>query len=184
MSIILVSDVFGTTPALLSLKNKLGADTIVDPYKGESLDFKSETEAYSYFIKTVGLDNYVSKLSKVLASLDGQITIIGFSIGASAIWRLSVINENNRIKQAFCFYGSQIRNFTQIAPCFEMNLVFPKSEDHFDVLKLIEKLEIKPHVKITQVEYSHGFMNYHSSNFNDVGYQDYIALLRSTVGYS
>ncbi|MBA6351201.1 hypothetical protein [Colwellia sp. BRX9-1] len=179
MNIVIVSDVFGMTPALIKLKDKLGVTTIVDPYNGKSMDFKNEAEAYSYFMAEVGLDRYISIVLEALVSLDGKTTLIGFSIGASAIWRISQTNENNFIKQAFCFYSSQIRNFTQIDPYFKINLIFPKNEAHFDVIELIKKLEVKANVKITQVEYLHGFMNYHSNNFNNTGYQKYVTLLRT-----
>ncbi|MFT7007206.1 MAG: dienelactone hydrolase [Colwellia sp.] len=181
MSIILVSDVFGITPALLKLKDKLGASIIIDPYKGKSMAFNNETEAYSCFINTVGLDSYVSKVLKTLVSLNNQTTLIGFSVGASAIWRLPIKNEDHIIKQAFCFYGSQIRNFTKIEPCFKIHLVFPKSESHFDVSKLKKELTKKQNVITTQVEYLHGFMNYYSSNFNQIGYDKHVALLRSNA---
>jgi dienelactone hydrolase len=178
MSIIIVSDVFGITPALLKLKDKLGANTIIDPYEGKSMDFINEAEAYSCFITTVGLDRYVSKVVGRVESLDSQTTLIGFSVGASAIWRLSTNKVNHIIKQAFCFYGSQIRNYTNIEPCFKINLIFPKNEPHFDVSKLKEVLTTKHNVITTQVEYLHGFMNYYSSNFNQVGYEQHVALLR------
>ncbi|PKI17994.1 hypothetical protein [Colwellia sp. 12G3] len=178
MSIIIVSDVFGITPSLVTLKDKLGANTIIDPYNGQRMDFKNEADAYSFFVTTVGLDSYVSRIFNVLELLDGQTTLIGFSVGASAIWQLSLSNNNNRVKQSFCFYGSQIRNFTQIEPCFEVNLIFPRSEPHFDVSELIEKLTKKPNVNITKVEYLHGFMNYHSSNFNETGYKEHVILLQ------
>ncbi len=181
MSIIIVSDVFGVTPALLKLGDNLGADVIVDPYKGEDMGFKDETEAYSYFINKVGLDNYLGKLSKVVDSQSGQSTLIGFSVGASAVWRLSENNNNNFITQAFCFYGSQIRNFTHIDPKFKVNLILPKSEPHFDVANLKEELAEKLNVKATQVDYLHGFMNSCSANFNEVAYKQHIDLLRSTV---
>ncbi|WP_019027736.1 hypothetical protein [Colwellia piezophila] len=179
MSIILISDIFGLTPALLKLKDELAATTIVDPYQGEYMDFDTEAEAYACFTSTVGLDSYVTAIGKVLASLDSKVTLIGFSVGAAAIWRLSVNNENNNIKQAFCFYGSQIRNFSKIEPCFEIHLVFPKTESHFDVWALNNTLAKKPNVFTSQVEYLHGFMNYYSDNFNQVGYNKYLAKLRS-----
>jgi dienelactone hydrolase len=144
------------------------------------MGFKNEANAYNYFIATVGLDAYVSVVLNVLASLDTKTKLIGFSIGASAIWKLSLSNHHY-VKQAFCFYGSQIRNFTEIVPRYKINLVFPKRESHFDVLELINKLKQKPNVKITQVEYLHGFMNHHSSNFNKVGYLNYMTLLRAAV---
>jgi dienelactone hydrolase len=181
MNIIIVSDVFGITAALLKLKDEIGANTIIDPYKGECMDFENEDEAYSCFMNDVGLDNYASEVFKNTESLNCETILIGFSIGASVIWKSSVKNESNYIQQAFCFYGSQIRNAIEIEPCFKINLVFPKSELHFDVTELIKNLETKPNVKISQVDYLHGFMNYHSSNFNHVGYKEHITLLRSTA---
>jgi len=181
MSIVLITDVFGVTPALLKLKDKLGANTIVDPYKGQCMGFINEADAYTCFVNTVGLDSYVSIVLKALKSLNCESTVIGFSVGASAIWKLSQRNENNLIKQAFCFYSSQIRNYTKITPCFLINLVFPENESHFDVVEIINILKVKPNVQITQVEYLHGFMNEYSTNFNNVGYQKYIALMRETI---
>ncbi|KGJ87435.1 hypothetical protein [Colwellia psychrerythraea] len=179
MSVILVSDVFGMTPALLKLKDSLAAKTIVDPYHGECMGFKNEAEAYSYFITTVGFDSYLEKILKVIAQLDSKTTLIGFSVGASAVWRLSL--NNKMIKQAFCFYGSQIRNFSEIEPCFKVTLIFPNSEPHFDVTALKDELSKRPNVTTTQVEYLHGFMNYCSSNFNKVGYKKHITLLQSII---
>jgi len=181
MRVILVSDIFGMTPALLNLKDKLGATTIIDPYEGECMDFTSEAEAYSYFMSNVGLDSYLLKTSKVLEPVDSPTTLIGFSVGAATIWRLSLNNDNNMIKEAFCFYGSQIRNSSQITPSFKMNLIFPKHEAHFDVTALKEKLAIKDNVTTTQVEYLHGFMNDYSPNFNKVAYQEHITLLQSML---
>lgn len=178
MRLILVSDVFGLTPALLDLSKKLGWCSIIDPYKNQMMEFKSEPEAYSYFIETVGLDSYFSSLLSTIHLLKEEVTLIGFSIGASAIWKLSGVTNHN-IKQAFCFYGSQIRNLTQIEAKFKMNLIFPKSEPHFDILELHNTLSKKANVETTKIEYLHGFMNYYSSNYNETGYKAHIELLRS-----
>ena len=181
MSVILVSDVFGVTPALLAIAKKLGACCIVDPYEGQLMGFQNEAEAYSYFVKTVGLDSYLSMLSKVLESVNYPVTLIGFSVGASSIWRLSANKGNNIIKQGYCYYGSQIRNFTQIKPQFKISLVFPASEPHFDVVELQNILSTKNHVSIDKVKYLHGFMNYHSSNYSEQGYTEQLEILCSTA---
>ena len=183
MSIILVSDVFGVTPALLAISEKFGACSIVDPYEGQMMGFENEAEAYSYFVKTVGLDNYLSQLLQAVKLIEHQTTLIGFSVGAAVTWRLSEIKGNHLIKQAYCFYGSQIRNFTHIEPNFEMNLVFPKSEPHFDVVELKNILSLKAKVKAERVEYLHGFMNYYSTNYSNSGYTKYIDFLCSISRY-
>lgn len=166
----LVSDVFGVTPALLKISEKLGGCSIVDPYQGQMMAFENEAQAYACFIESVGLDNYLANLLKTVVEIEPQATLIGFSVGAAVIWRLSEMKYNNRIKQAYCFYGSQIRNFTAIEPCFKINVILPKSEDHFDVVALQDNLSRKANVKTTRVEYLHGFMNYHSINYNEVAY--------------
>jgi len=181
MSIIIVSDVFGVTPALLEIADKLGTCSIIDPYQGQFMEFKNEADAYSYFVKAVGLDNYLSILLKTVESNENPVTLIGFSVGASVVWRLSEIKGDNLIKQAFCYYGSQIRKFTKIEPRFKINLVLPVSEPHFDVLELQNSLSIKNNIKIKKVKYLHGFMNYHSSNYNEYGYKEHIELLCSTA---
>lgn len=181
MSIILVSDIFGVTPALLAMAKRLGASSIVDPYDGMMMEFQNEADAYSCFINTVGLDNYLAVLLKTVNSLEHQVTLIGFSVGASTVWRLSEIKCNSHIKQAICYYGSQIRNFTHIEPSFKIDLVFPASEPNFDVIALQKNISIKANVKTKKVVYLHGFMNHHSSNYNELGYKEHIEILSSMV---
>mgnify|MGYP000412717525 FL=1 len=55
MNLVLVSDIFGKTPALVTLAKKLNANMIVDPYSGVDMAFNSEQQAYEYFIQHSGL---------------------------------------------------------------------------------------------------------------------------------
>ena len=181
MSIILVSDIFGVTPSLLEIAQKLQVRFIIDPYNGQTMQFQNEADAYSYFVKTVGLDNYLSILSKAIEKVENPVTLIGFSIGASVIWRLSEIKGNNFIKQAFCYYGSQIRNFSDIEPHFKINVIIPSSEPHFDVVELQNRISIKTNVTTYKVNYLHGFMNYYSNNYSEAGYIEHIDFLYSAA---
>ena len=181
MSIILVTDVFGKTPALMTLSEEWSAKTIVDPYEGVDMGFKNEAEAYSYFMDKVGFDTYLAELLRTTESATSASILIGFSIGASVIWKLSEKISLNYVKRAICFYGSQIRNFTEVTPQFEIELVFPKSEPHFDVLELEENLSKVKNVKTIKVGYLHGFMNSYSSNFNREAYREQVESLRSKI---
>ena len=90
MTIVIVSDIFGKTPALEKLCSDLpGRVIIVDPYKGKYLQFKDESEAYSYFSKHVGLDCYSKILENEVELVSDNLILVGFSIGASAIWEIS-----------------------------------------------------------------------------------------------
>ncbi|MEP0355080.1 hypothetical protein [Paraglaciecola sp.] len=179
---ILVSDVFGKTPALIKLSEELNAKVIVDPYNGMNMNFKNEAEAYSYFIEHVGLEEYLSKLLKMTESLESISSLIGFSIGASIIWKLSEKLSVKNIERGICYYGSQIRNFKDINPSFEVELIFPKKEDHFDVLELQTELSRKQNVKIIKTPYLHGFMNLYSTNYSQKGYIEQLNWLRLNAG--
>ena len=181
MNKIIVADIFGRTSALLALCSAIKAGIIVDPYDGKMMGFDNEAHAYHYFTENVGFDDYVEKLSKIMNECTDESTLIGFSVGAAAIWKLSESTSTKirkLVKSAICYYGSQIRHLTKLSPIFDVNLVFPKSEPHFDVQALNRLLANKPKVTTLQVDYFHGFMNYHSDNFNQAGYAEHVALLQ------
>ena len=184
MNKIIVTDVFGKTPALLTLADAINADMIVDPYDGKSMNFISEEQAYNYFIENIGLNTYVDQLIKTIKQCSVESILIGFSVGASAIWTLSdskSIQLPITVKRAICFYGSQIRYHTSLLPCFEVELIFPKREPHFDVLALRNILINKAKVTTLQVDFLHGFMNEHSNNFNQTGYEEHVKLLQKII---
>jgi len=179
MKLILVADIFGKTPALDKLAVELGASDIIDPYDGEFIEFTHEEEAYNYFSKNVGLDRYSAGLLSKIERSDRLCFLIGFSVGASAIWKLSQNISKNKIKKAIGYYGSQIRNFTDIVPNFDFDLIFPEQERHFDVSLLISRLSKIPNVKVSHLEYFHGFMNTYSTNYHQLAYQQQVEFLRS-----
>ena len=181
MNNVIVADIFGQTPALTALSDRVSADKIVDPYDGKIMSFDNEAQAYSYFTEHVGLDDYVDKLIQVIQECPEEVTLIGFSVGASAIWQLSASTSKHKgkmAKGAICFYGSQIRHQTDLSPKFDIKLILPKNESHFDVCALQKLLDNKQRVTIIQVNYLHGFMNPHSNNFSQAGYAEYVALLQ------
>jgi len=184
MKKVIVTDVFGKTTELKMRGMAIDADIIVDPYDGQNMNFESEIQAYSYFIENVGLDKYLTNLLTTIENYSCECQLIGFSVGASIIWKLSGSASESiskLVKRADCYYGSQIRHLTELSPIFKTTLIFPKKEPHFDVLTLQRTLADKEHVSTMQVDYFHGFMNTHSSNFNRIGYNAHIDLLREKI---
>ncbi|MBB1440816.1 hypothetical protein H5202_19555 [Shewanella sp. SG41-4] len=177
MTLILVSDVFGITPALIEFGKIVNAEIIADPYGGENLGFQSEAEAYSYFTEHVGLEAYHSIILELTLTAPLSSTLIGFSVGATVVWRLSGNSSVKNISRAICFYGSQIRKFRSVNPLFDVTLIFPVSEPHFDVVELQEELSSKRNVKIQKSNVYHGFMNAYSNNFNRAVYENHIEWL-------
>jgi len=184
MNIIVVSDIFGKTPALTTLAEDIGAMMIIDPYKGVDMGFENESKAYAYFVEQVGFEQYVSIVKQALRQqTDAMQSLVGFSIGAAAIWALSDAPEITNVHRGIGYYGSQIRNFTTVTPRFDIDLLFPEKEDHFDVLALQAELSQKKKVKITQTNYLHGFMNVHSTHYHEKAYREHLQWLQETLVY-
>jgi len=178
MQRVLISDIFGLTDELIELGNTLwGNCLIIDPYSGEKNKFTDEGLAYRYFTDHVGLERYSSHLLEQLDTINGQTSLVGFSVGASAIWKVSDKLSSASIDRAYLFYGSQIRKMLDTQPTFELNLVLPKFEDHFSVADMAEALKSIDYVSLEHSEGLHGFMNKLSRNFNQSEYDDYSARL-------
>jgi dienelactone hydrolase len=157
---IIVSDIFGRTSALEKIAEALpGHVDIFDPYDSKHMGFSSEAEAYACFSSEVGMDTYADKLSEKIAAQTSQIDLLGFSVGASAVWKISNQEASKNVSAALCFYGSQIRDHIDITPKFPVRLIFPSSESHFLVSELIHSLEGKENVEIHRAEFLHGFMD-------------------------
>lgn len=181
MKTIIVTDIFGKTPALVALSKSINAHRIIDPYHGVDMAFDNEAEAYSYFLNHVGFENYFFQLQQIIKSNSSATLLIGFSIGATAIWRLSKMHSIIQVKRGICYYGSQIRYFRDIEPRFPIELIFPNKEPHFNVLKLQTELIKKDNVKIYHHSNLHGFMNPYSTNFNQQAYQEQLIYLGLTT---
>jgi len=173
MKIIIVSDIFGQQQYLDDFARSITHTelvTIVDPYQTERLNFINEDQAYQTFIKQCGHDNYVNIILTALSqfSRTEPITIIAFSAGSSATWRvLAQIKQTKYyIKQFIGFYPSQIRHYLHLSPKVKTQLIFPKYENHFSVNDVIETLSLQTTVACIKTDYLHGFMNPLSINFN------------------
>ncbi|WP_228720445.1 dienelactone hydrolase family protein [Halarcobacter ebronensis] len=163
----MVSDIFGITQAFKKLALDIDNKAVIfDPYEGAVLDFADEKSAYKYFIKNVGLESYSEKLKEYIKAQTEVMILIGFSVGATAIWNISEENDLRSVQNAFCYYGSQIRYNLNIKPKFPINLVFPSREEHFSIKELIDNISDIENTSVRQVPFLHGFMNEKSLNFD------------------
>lgn len=184
-TLFLVADIFGRTRAFESIGQQLSETVpdirIIDPYQGLDHLFETEAKAYAYFMDRVGLASYASILTDALADPGPDTILIGFSVGASALWSVSDRLLFRHIKKAFCFYGSQIRQYTDITPRFDMELIFPEQEPHFDVDELIGILTVKDRVSCSKAKGLHGFMNELSPHFDPDCYAVFMKDLKTAL---
>lgn len=176
--LIIVSDIFGRTPELIDLASELSGRYdqlhIIDPYDGHIIDFDSEQDAYHYFQEHCSIEKLAGLVLEKVAESNVKLDLVGFSVGASAIWFLSETRYAEIINTAVCFYGSRIRDILDKVPRFKIRLVFPVFEHHFDVARLTSVISKKTHVECTQTKFMHGFMNKRSENFDEAGYREFL----------
>lgn len=196
MTILILPDIFGHTPALDHLADHLkghplnqpgqtaakGGNTcsppaveILDPYNGK-LSFRREDKAYRYFTRHMDIPAYSHLALGRLAVMDGPVFILGFSVGAAALWHLSGQTGLPPVAGAMGFYGSRIRDHADIRPQFDIHLVFPETEPHFDVDLLMSELKKMPQVSCEKTPGGHGFMNAYSNNYSPDLYHRFTAV--------
>ncbi|MCD4674894.1 MAG: dienelactone hydrolase family protein [Desulfobacula sp.] len=175
MKTIIVSDIFGLTFDLKIFAENFSSEyEILDPYNGKELEFKFESKAYDHFYRVCGLSRYTDLVNQKISACNEKIFIIGFSVGACAVWNTLGSSEALIIKKAVCFYGSRIRENSNLIPCCDTVLVFPKKEKHFSVPNLTNLMAKTPNVQCMITEFGHGFMNKRSDNFDNKGYLKYL----------
>lgn len=169
MNIIIASDIFGMTPSLNKFVKKLAKQAqvaIIDPYHGEQVNFKNEEQAYQAFIDEGGMDAYTLQLQNILTYIEQPVVLIGFSAGASALWRLIDKPLGLAAVHFIGFYPGQIRHYLEVIPHVPTTLLMPKHEQHFDINEIIAKLPKSELLSISQFNLEHGFMNNQSPGFN------------------
>lgn len=179
MRTVVVTDIFGKTNALETLCQQFSTVFhIVDPYLGAEKRFKSEAMAYECFMKECGVEAYAGILEGVLSNQIDPVNLLGFSVGASAIWQLSDSLSQLNVRHAAGFYGSQIRHNFSNSPSVKLDLFIPKEEDTFDVSIFGTALADTSNVVLHHTAYRHGFMNQHSTNFDSTALTTYLNWLR------
>ncbi|WP_462158817.1 dienelactone hydrolase family protein [Pseudoalteromonas sp. GB56] len=179
MKRVIVSDIFGRTKALEALAYDLDAHKVIDPYAGSDLGFENEQHAYAHFTRHSSVDDYGAIVKEAISHYQEPITLIGFSVGAAAIWEMIGTHQQEHVSGALLFYGGQIRTRTQLQPSCPTTLVFAHEEQHFDVLELMSSLSVKERVNCHRASGLHGFMNALSDNYNPHCYQHYLHTIKA-----
>lgn len=179
--LLIATDIFGVTEEVLTFCNSLEHDYVcIGPYGDALNNFADESSAYTYFTAKTSVEDYRDKIESKVAS--GSYThLIGFSVGASAIWLFVGETALSHAVSFTGFYGGQIRHKTELNPTISTHLIFPTFEPHFNVAQLTDKLKLKSNVEITETLFQHGFMNERSVNFDPKGYASMTKLLKDRL---
>jgi len=169
MNIVIAPDIFGITPSLTALVKKLSKHAevaIIDPYHGEVMDFKTEQLAYQEFLDEGGLDSYTEQLKVILTYIEQPVILLGFSAGASALWRLVDKEFGLQGCHFIGFYPGKIRHYLDVVPNIATTLLMPNREAHFDIDQVIAQLPNHELLDVSQLPFGHGFMNPKSDGYD------------------
>ncbi|GGC58961.1 hydrolase [Undibacterium terreum] len=167
MTVLIATDVFGITPAVHSLARSLGRKCrLVSPFSDIASAFYSEQKAYQAFLAEGGVARYAEKIQHLLKEQGSHIHFaIGFSAGASALWLGSTSPVFRHLQMMSLFYGSRIRDYTDIQPVCPSRLIFAEKEAAFEPGLLAAELKDKGHTVELVKNTAHGFMNPYSGGF-------------------
>ncbi|MDP2715209.1 dienelactone hydrolase family protein [Rheinheimera sp.] len=186
--LVIVSDIFGRCAGLNRLAQDLAATSavqiqLIDPYQGAVQHFADEQQAYAAYSTQCGHDIYTGQVMQALQTAPQPFALaIGFSAGASALWRALADTTVTRVKQAVLFYPGQIHQQLALAPEIPLDIIFGQHEPHFAVADICAQLQQKPGVSAVTTPYAHGFINPASKAFSEAGYQQYLAVLTRLLG--
>lgn len=185
MQVFIVADIFGKTADLINFTEAISTPQvsleILAPYKNE-MHFSDEAEAYAYFQQNIGLKTYTEQLMHKLQGRElSQLLLLGFSVGASAVWVASEKLADFTKTRAICFYSSQIRNYLAVQPKIEIDLYFARREPSYDVDEAMAQLSDTTQLNCFKTGYLHGFMNRRSGNFDQAAYHQYVELIKGVL---
>jgi dienelactone hydrolase len=143
-------------------------------------DYDREEDAYLYFMNFVGLEASAKRTTFLLRQEEGRyknIVLLGFSVGATVAWLSCVTaikgDENFHFGGSLincsgmiCYYGSRIRDYTEVALKCPALLIFGEQEKSFDPRDLQKELEPMEQATVHILKGSHGFADPDSPYYN------------------
>jgi len=172
--LLVASDIFGATPALqqalMQLPDIVSGQVQLTFCQPDSCGrspavFTDDQLAYQAFLQQGGLEQYQQQVQSALAQQPDLV--LGFSAGAAALWwALSNADGAGTTGQALLCYGGQIRQYSELTPHWPVTCLW-SDESHFDVVALQQQLSRCGHLQQQHWPQRHGFINPHSSGFNE-----------------
>lgn len=138
--------------------------------------YEQEEEAYQYFMNEIGFLKSRNKIKEIIKDNRKnykKVYLLGFSVGATIAWLCS---GDGGVNGVVGYYGSRIRNYTEIQPACPVLLFFPETEEAFHVGDLIPRL-IEKKVEVHKLEGAHGFSDPFSSKYNQQSAEEAMRML-------
>ncbi len=165
--LLIVTDVFGNTPAIASFARQFPLPSLIAaPVHEQPAQYPNEQVAYHAFIAEGGVATYASHVADLIQQHQDSLRFaIGFSAGASALWLNSGNTAMSRLERTVLFYGSRIRDHREIQPLCPVHMIFAEQEVAFEPAELVSDLRRRNHNAELVRGSKHGFMNPYSNGF-------------------
>lgn len=158
MKTIIVSDIYGLTPAVTALAGRLDRQAVVlSPWDGEGCPFATEQEAHRAFVASEGVAGYAARVTAAAGA--EPAFLVGFSAGATAVWLHATGAGCHPHSQAVLFYGSRIRYHLDVRPCCRVQAIFAEHEAAFDPKDIVGQIASENVIVHIEPGAAHGFMN-------------------------
>lgn len=179
-NVLIITDVFGHTPAIASLQRYLGLPClVVSPFEAD-FSVHNEQQAYQAFLAAGGVQAYSIKLREFVRQQPQLRHVVGFSAGASAWW-LSCAEYAHALQSASLFYGSRIRDHLDIQSVCNTHCIFAEQENAYQPQLLVQALRQRGHQAEVAIGTKHGFMNPYSAGFSLKAQTLYLEFLRHRI---
>ncbi|MBV8123323.1 MAG: hypothetical protein JO370_04485 [Paucibacter sp.] len=179
MRIVVASDIHGVHDQLRSQLAILGQPTIVSPWPGEGHSFASEKDAATEFHLRDGLASHEQKIAE---AVNGEnAVLIGFSVGATSLWRYVSSIRCNPKSRAILYYGSRIRDCVELVPRCPTTVFLAEHEPSFDPKSVVASIRKSGAICSIIAGTGHGFMSSTSKHYRPDIANEHFRLLSSEV---
>ena len=156
--LLVAADIYGITPALRALTADLGAKAEwLSPWDGEGCPQVTEQAAHAAFVAGPGLEAYAERIA--LAAAGEAVTLVGFSVGATAAWLFAAEQQCHSGSRLVLFYGSRIRHYLDLRPRCRVEAIFAEREAAFDPQAVAAAIASETVRTVVVPGSAHGFMN-------------------------
>lgn len=132
---------------------------------GVAYGYDREAVAYEHYMRmgfAAAAEEAAVRAGRI-AGRHRRIYLVGYSAGATVAWLLS---GREGFAGAVGYYGSRIRDCSDLVPACPVLLFFPHREEVFSVPALAEKLAVKDGVRVRVLPGRHGFADRRSPRYD------------------
>lgn len=179
MQIIVATDIHGIHDQLRAQLAVLGEPIIVSPWTGEGCPYANEQDAVSEFHRQDGLSSYEQKIAQ--AANGEAALLIGFSVGATSLWRYVSGPQCNTNSRAVLYYGSRIRDYLELAPLCPTSVYFAEHEPSFNPESIAISVRKSGALCSVISGTRHGFMSPISSHYRPDIAQEHLGMIQTAL---